>query len=187
MAIMCGVGAVPWTVYSSAERTHESVLSLEPSLLFVLCSVVSATMGALSRLYAGIPVNPVLIPCQVAFLLMITVNTTGYQYSGACYNGFALGAYVAMASTKKLLTSVCAFGGAGMLAGLWGLALSPYFVGFGGKGGFTAFLGYTTYWLINAFIRGFGSLLLRICGVNESDTIGGEDGKVDGSSGPGLQ
>jgi len=90
------------------------------------------------------PLSNVLVPVFWAFFSMLLVNITNYQHSPGIYNGFAVGAYVAMSSLQKL-SSVSQFAMAGSVAALWGLTLTPFFVGFPGKAGFTAMLGQVSY------------------------------------------
>jgi hypothetical protein len=109
-------------------------------------------LGGAFRLHANVPVNPVLVPCTLALFFMMIVNGTEYENRSTLYNGFAVGAYVAMTSEARL-PSIAAFFIAGTFAGLWGLILSPYFLCFGGKSGFTAMIGYSTYYVLSELFR----------------------------------
>jgi hypothetical protein len=90
------------------------------------------------------PLNNVLVPVLWALFSMLLVNATHYKHAGGLYNGFAVGAYVAMASLQKIPT-VYDFFSVSLVAAGWGLALSPFFVGFPGKSGFTSMLGHVTH------------------------------------------
>ena len=90
------------------------------------------------------PLNNILFPCVLAFWSMLLVNMTRYQHAPGLYNGFAVGAYVAMASLQKIST-ISKFAEVGLIASIWGLFLTPFFVGFAGKSGFTAMLGHLTH------------------------------------------
>ncbi|CAB9513335.1 expressed unknown protein [Seminavis robusta] len=150
--------AVPWNQYGNAALLWGDRLLLEPSLMFLASVIVMAGVCGAFRLNAKMPVSPVLLPVKFALLAMMIVNATGYSYRNACFNGFAVGAYVAMASEARI-PSVLSFVAAGCFAGLWGLFLAPFFVGFGGKGGFTATLGYTTYYVLTVVLSKIRSKL----------------------------
>ena len=96
--------------------------------------------------------NNVLIPCLLALLSMLVVNSTAYNHAYGLYNGFAVGAYVAMASLQKI-HSIMKLALISFTAALWGLLLTPFFVGFAGKSGFTAMLGHKTFEIIELFIK----------------------------------
>jgi hypothetical protein len=91
--------------------------------------------------------NNVLVPCLWALFSMMVTNMTQYQHAPGIYNGFAVGAYVGMASLEKI-GSILHFASVGLVAAGWGLALTPIFVGFAGKAGFTAMCGHATHRLI---------------------------------------
>jgi hypothetical protein len=93
------------------------------------------------------PLNNVLIPCAWALFSMLMINMTQYQHAPGIYNGFAVGAYVGMASLQKI-ESIPHFASVGVVAAAWGLALTPIFVGFAGKAGFTAMCGHATHRLV---------------------------------------
>lgn len=106
------------------------------------------------------PLNNVSVPCLVALASMLAINATEYKHAPGLYNGFAVGAYVAMASLHKI-PSVSRFASVSLLAAGelahrnsrwlfigsfhpeaktmrsfslgWGLALTPFFVGFAGS------------------------------------------------------
>ncbi len=99
------------------------------------------------------PLNNVLVPCLLALLSMLLVNTTQYQHAPGLFNGFAVGAYVAMASLQKI-PSITKFLTVSLVAALWGLALSPFFVGFAGKSGFTSMLGHVTHVAFEKYLAG---------------------------------
>ncbi|KAL7432231.1 hypothetical protein ACHAXM_003069 [Skeletonema potamos] len=109
--------------------------------------------------------NNVLIPSVMALTSMILVNATAYKHASGLYNGFAVGAYVAMASLQKI-PNIEKFTLVSCTAAIWGLALTPFFVGFPGskstyqiivqnalqedllsciESGFTAMMGHTTF------------------------------------------
>ncbi|CAB9519386.1 expressed unknown protein [Seminavis robusta] len=90
------------------------------------------------------PLNNVLVPVLWALFCMLLVNMTQYKHAPGLYNGFAVGAYVGMASLQKI-PSVTVFAMVGLVAAAWGLTLTPFVVGFAGKAGFTAMLGHVTY------------------------------------------
>lgn len=90
------------------------------------------------------PLNNVLVPVLWALLSILLVNMTEYDYAPGVYNGFAVGAYVAMASLQKIPSPV-QFASVGLVAAAWGLILTPFFVGFAGKAGFTAMMGHVTH------------------------------------------
>jgi hypothetical protein len=96
----------------------------------------------------------VLVPCKLALFFMMIVNCTEYKNRTALYNGFAAGAYVAMASEARL-PLIVAFAIAGTFAGLWGLLLSPFFLDFGRNDGFTAMMGYSTYYFLSKLFHRF--------------------------------
>jgi len=91
------------------------------------------------------PLNNLLIPCVWALFSMLIVNTTHYQHAPGLFNGFAVGAYVGMASLQKI-PNLWQFLTVGLVAAGWGLALTPVCVGFAGKAGFTAMLGHATHY-----------------------------------------
>lgn len=78
------------------------------------------------------PLNNVLTPCLIALTSMLLVNSASYEHAYGLYNGFAVGAYVAMASLQKIPT-VMKFTLVSCTAAIWGLALTPFFVGFPGS------------------------------------------------------
>ena len=78
------------------------------------------------------PLNNVMVPVLWALLSMLVVNATQYEHSPGLFNGFAVGSYVAMASLRKI-PSVSKFASVSVLAALWGLLLTPFFVGFAGS------------------------------------------------------
>jgi hypothetical protein len=100
------------------------------------------------------PLNNVLIPVLWALLSMLLVNATQYKYAPGLYNGFAVGAYVAMASLQKI-PSIAKFATVSLVAALWGLILTPFFVGFAGKSGFTSMLGHVTHTALERIIQRF--------------------------------
>mmetsp|Transcript_9685 Transcript_9685/g.23699 ORF Transcript_9685/g.23699 Transcript_9685/m.23699 type:complete len:556 (+) Transcript_9685:151-1818(+) len=93
---------------------------------------------------APTPLNNVLVPVLWTLASILAINATGYKHAAGLYNGFAVGAYVGMASLQKI-PSITKFATISLVAGLWGLALTPFFVGFAGKSGFTSMMGHITH------------------------------------------
>jgi hypothetical protein len=98
------------------------------------------------------PLNNVLSPVLLALSSMLVVNTSQYKHAFGVYNGFAVGSYVAMASLQKI-PSTAKFAIVSLLAAGWGLALTPVFVGFAGKSGFTSMLGHLTYTFLESYLQ----------------------------------
>ena len=145
-------GAVPWELYGDTGRLWAERLEVVPSILEVVaCTGISAVAGAV-RLKSKIPLNPVQAPTTIALLCMLILEPTGFVYTEQVDAGLAVGSFVAMASDQYLPT-VLDFGAAGFLAGLWTLFLEPFFLGFGGKKGFTSFCGFATYVALSKGIR----------------------------------
>ena len=148
-------GAVSWSQYGNINELWSERLELVPSILSVgACTFLSAAGGAV-RLKSKLPLNPVQAPTSIALLCMLILEPTQFKYTTQIDAGLAVGSYVAMAS-EQYLSSVFDFGAAGFLSGLWILFLDPFFLGFGGKRGFTSFCGFVTYVLISKaleFIR----------------------------------
>lgn len=103
-----------------------------------------------AREAAPTPLNNVLVPVLWALASILVANATGYQHAAGLYNGFAVGAYVGMASLQKI-PSVQKFATISLMAAMWGLALTPFFVGFAGKSGFTSMMGHVTHEVIEKF------------------------------------
>jgi len=97
------------------------------------------------------PLNNILVPVLLSLLSILVVNATQYRHAPGLYNGFAVGAYVAMASLQKIPT-VFKFFTVSIVAAGWGLTLTPFFVGFAGKSGFTSMLGHVTHIAIETLI-----------------------------------
>ena len=76
--------------------------------------------------------NNVLVPSLIALISMLLINSAGYKHAYGLYNGFAVGSYVAMASLQKIPT-VKKFTLVSCTAAIWGLVLTPFFVGFPGS------------------------------------------------------
>lgn len=137
-------GAVPWSLYGDSNRLWSGRIELVPSILSVLSSTfLSAAAGAV-RLKSEIPLNPVAPSTTIALVCMLILEPTGFVYTGQMDAGFAVGSFVGMASDQYLPT-ILDFAGAGFISGLWILLLEPFFIGFGGRKGFTSFCGFTTY------------------------------------------
>ena len=97
------------------------------------------------------PLNNVLIPVLYSLASILVVNATNYRHAAGLYNGFAVGAYVGMASLQKI-PSVAKFATISLTAALWGLTLTPFFVGFAGKSGFTSMMGHITDEAVETFV-----------------------------------
>jgi len=132
------------------------------------------------------PLNNVSFPSLWALLCMLAVNATQYKHASGLFNGFAVGAYVAMASLQKI-SSLTQFLVVSSLAALWGLLLTPFFVGFAGskciclytysnamdliphhflfsrykESGFTSMLGHVTYNILESIVRRVWSARLK--------------------------
>ncbi|KAL7507986.1 hypothetical protein ACHAWX_000707 [Stephanocyclus meneghinianus] len=78
------------------------------------------------------PFSNILLPVFLALFSMLAVIISGYKYSSSVFNGFAVGTYVAMASLQQI-SSTGEFAIVSLLAAGWGLALTPFFVGFAGS------------------------------------------------------
>mmetsp|Transcript_20756 Transcript_20756/g.51487 ORF Transcript_20756/g.51487 Transcript_20756/m.51487 type:complete len:500 (+) Transcript_20756:136-1635(+) len=100
---------------------------------------------------APTPLNNVLIPVLFSLTSILIVNATNYRHAVGLYNGFAVGAYVGMASLQKI-PSVVKFATISLTAALWGLTLTPFFVGFAGKSGFTSMMGHITHDAVETFV-----------------------------------
>jgi len=79
-----------------------------------------------------LPLNNILVPVLWALLSMFLVMVSGYDDASVLFNGFAVGCYVAVASLQ-LIPSIAKFTTVSVLAAGWGLALTPFFVGFPGS------------------------------------------------------
>jgi len=145
-------GAVPWELYGDTGRLWAERLEVVPSLLEVVACAGIAAVGGAVRLKSKIPLNPVQAPTVIALLCMLILEPTGFVYTEQVDAGLAVGSFVAMASDQYLPT-VLDFGAAGFLAGLWTLFLDPFFLGFGGKKGFTSFCGFATYVALSKGVR----------------------------------
>jgi hypothetical protein len=76
--------------------------------------------------------NNIVLPVLLALMSMLLVIVSGYKHASALFNGFAVGSYVAMASLQKI-SSFRMFALVSLLAAGWGLALTPFCVGFPGS------------------------------------------------------
>ena len=79
-----------------------------------------------------LPLNNIIVPVLWALLTMFLVMVSGYEHASVLFNGIAVGSYVAVASLK-LIPSIAKFAIVSVLAAGWGLALTPFFVGFPGS------------------------------------------------------
>eukprot|EP00966_Prymnesium_polylepis_P127194 2941922-Prymnesium_polylepis.1 len=135
----CAAGDAPWDVYYKSskwdELTAESVLvsATFVTLSAVLTRAASNSVGLFPNL-----ANPVSAGSAVALCLMLVIDVTDYRYKAAVQGAIGQGSFTGMASTQRLSASgVLA---AGLIGGGLNAALHPFFLGFGGKQGFTAFL-----------------------------------------------
>jgi flagellar biosynthesis GTPase FlhF len=103
------------------------------------------------------PLNNVLVPVLLSLMSMLIVNVSGYKRAASVYNGFAVGAYVAMASLEKI-PSVQGFCSVSLVSAGWGLAITPFCVGFAGKSGFTSMIGHVTH---TALVSLIGKMMIR--------------------------
>lgn len=76
--------------------------------------------------------NNIVLPVLYALISMLLVIVSGYKHAPALFNGFAVGSYVAMASLQKI-PSIRMFALVSLFAAGWGLALTPFCVGFPGS------------------------------------------------------
>jgi len=97
------------------------------------------------------PLNNVLVPVLWSLLSILIANATGYKHAAGLYNGFAVGAYVGMASLQKI-PSATKFATVSLVAAGWGLTLTPFCFGFAGKSGFTSMMGHITHDAIEIFL-----------------------------------
>jgi cell division protein FtsN len=113
---------------------------------------LSSSLQPLPKPKEPTPLNNVVIPVLWALFSILVVNATGYQHAPGLYNGFAVGAYVGMASLQKI-PSVTKFATVSAVAAIWGLTLTPFFVGFAGKSGFTSMMGHVTHETLERFLK----------------------------------
>lgn len=102
------------------------------------------TNGELSTKQLPPPLNNILISVLWALLSMLLAIVSGYENAAVLFNGFAVGSYVAMASLQRL-PSIAHFAVVSILAAGWGLALTPFFVGFPGSKWFCHLVSYFTF------------------------------------------
>lgn len=76
--------------------------------------------------------NNGIVPVLWALFSMLVVILSGYRNAPVLFNGFAVGSYVAMASLQKI-PALKTFAIVSLIAAGWGLALTPFFVGFPGS------------------------------------------------------
>jgi len=152
---------VPWNRYGDSNVLWGDVLNLERSILLVVCSVAGTTAVGFYRLAANITLNAVIAATFIGFVPMLVVTATGFRHSSSMIAGFAIGAFGGMASFEKV-PSTLAFAAVGLFSGLWALFLTPFFIGFGGKEGFSSLLGFATY-------APFGHIWKKINGRKTND------------------
>lgn len=144
-------GQVPWSMYG--DRLWSERLAVVPSVLTVVACTFLSALGGWVRLKSKLPLNPVQAPTTIALLCMLILEPTGFRYTAQVDEGLAVGSFVAMASTSaQFLPTTLDFTAAGLIAGLWILFLDPFFLEFGGKKGFTAFCGFSTYLLLSRLL-----------------------------------
>ena len=81
------------------------------------------------------PLNNVVVPAVFALSSMLAaycVPRYEPRARSALFNGLAVGSYVAMASLQRIST-ISRFASVSLVASVWGLALTPFFVGFAGS------------------------------------------------------
>ena len=139
-----------YTRYGEPNWTNK--MDWEEIIVTIVATIFLAATASWFRLGATVPVNPVLVPSTWALCCMLLISLTDYRYSGSIFDGFAVGSYVAMAAESRL-PNICRFAMVGFLAGLGIVLFNPFFLGFGGKSGFTAMIGYSTYLAIQTFTR----------------------------------
>ena len=165
--VACLVGssdAVTWSIYWNADAWTSSTDTLVwEVILSVLASTILAAVAGLVRLRSKVPAHPVILPSAYAllfmlatYLLLTTNSNTESEASTTLYetysilDGYAVGAYVAMSGWSYLATTA-QFAQAGFVAGIWLQILRPFFGGFGGKSGTTAWLGVAFWSQIHQF------------------------------------
>ena len=129
-----------------------TTMGWEEAMVTILSTLFVATTASWHRLNSTVPLNPVLIPSTWALFCMLIVSLTQYDYTSSMFNGIAVGSYVAMASESRL-PKVSNFGIVGCIAGIYVCLLDNFFLGFGGKSGFTAMIGYATYLCIQLLLK----------------------------------
>lgn len=149
LAVFPFSGVASWERYGSVESLWGDRLTIEQLVLIPSSCLFMSILGGSYRLRMQknkTPVNPVLIPSALALLCMFITSVTEYKFASDMFDGYAVGTYVAMASIDRL-SSTKEFATVGLIAGLWSLFFNPFFLGFGGKSGFTAMAGNVTYFL----------------------------------------
>ena len=151
-----------WNAFGSPNWTtggDDTFFEWDKAVVLVCSTTFLSVAGAAIRIRAAASqkgmttaVHPFLTPCAVALAsdLVVaaaaTTTATGSRLAPTAYLGFSVGSYVAMAAlTKNLPHNEVDFFLAGLVAGLMGVLIDPFFVDFAGKAGLTAFLGYSTY------------------------------------------
>ena len=187
--IVAATGAAPWDRYGSKNLLWAQVLTWENSVLLVASTSVSAVLAAFYRIHSRVLINPVTAATFTALLPMLIVMSIDYRYISFIIQGLATGAFVGMASFDLLGRSAVAFGVVGLFSGLWALFLQPFFLGFGGKEGFVAFLGANTYLATVFVLKILG--ILQILDSKRSENVKDRDdndldskGRSDGELAP---
>ena len=145
--------SVDFTRYGNFNELWGNI-TFEEALVTVLACVFLASTASYFRLIATVPVNPVLVPSACALCCMILISLIDYKYNPNIFGGFAVGSYVAMAAESRL-PNLKYFATVGLVAGLWIVVLQPFFLGFGGKSGFTAMVGYSTCLIVQKLNKKF--------------------------------
>ena len=81
------------------------------------------------------PLDNAVVPVAFALSSMLAAHCVPRYESrarSALFNGLAVGSYVAMASLQRI-PAVSRFASVSLVASVWGLALTPFFVGFAGS------------------------------------------------------
>jgi hypothetical protein len=147
-------GAVPWSLYGDAKVLWSQQLDSTAAILCVVAATLLSGISGAIRLHCGVPLNPIQVPTLLVLSSMLILEPATASQLKQIGNGLATGSFVAMASTQHLPT-ILDFGGAGFVAGLFVLLIDPFFNGFGGKDGFAAFGGFTTYMVLSKLASRF--------------------------------
>ena len=145
-------GKVPWNLYGDIDFLWAQKLELYTSIFTVLASTVLSTVVGTIRLHSGVPLNPMQTPTVLVLLCVLILWPATGGMNDQIAHGLVVGSYVSMASTERLSTTFD-FTGAGFVAGLFDLLLTPFFIGFGGRDGFAAFCGFLTYVSVSKLMK----------------------------------
>ena len=137
--ICCGANDAQWDVYYRSGNWDD--LTTERCLVTVMAVALAAILTRLVSTHVGVfpnLANPVSAGSAVALVAMLCVDVTDYRYKNAILSGIGQGTFTGMASVQRL--SLWQVAAAGLIGGGLALLIHPFFNGFGGKQGFTAFL-----------------------------------------------